>query len=588
MMMAFLGAGLGLAGKPQAQAVQGDPMFKVPSPLLLGANQPAHPPTHPPPTTTTIRAPQVKGSALLPVDALANSALDAQEARLHQEGVQVKLALKGAGSKHFLKAQSDIDETVCTDGFSLEYSGTNCVGDAVWEAANGNKACDCKGGVCKNCCKEEIAANGDWACSWEEQDFEADPTHGYIADDACNEGYSRNYTGTNCVGDAAWEAANGDKACDCVAGVCAKCCKEEAGDDNTWSCFWQDPDTEWANEHSNENEHAFVADDSCETGFSRTYGGSNCVGDAAWIKENGNSACECTDGTCKMCCKEDVTDDGAWACSWAEPVTSYEFVYDADCPDGFSRTYAGTNCAGQESWQCDCTDGECSKCCKETVAADDATAWSCFWEYQYPASPPPLPPHTPPPGSPPPPPRAFGEDVCAELNGTNYGFCEETGLHVCCGVCDNAPTTTPTPTPAVSIAITAPVPTPGAGTQQGSQQAGTQQGTQQGQSGVAAAQQGIAGALPNITMPNLTQSDPMAASAVQQEANAQASAAAAIEGVIEGTSPTKGKSLWHRKDGSVINGAAQLNLAAEARKRRGAKNPNQVLFAPYPYPYPYP
>ena len=73
-----------------------------------------------------------------------------------------------------------------------------------------------------------------------------------------------------------------------------------------------------------------------------------------------------------------------------------------------------------------------------------------------------------------------------------------------------------------------------------------------------------------------------------QEANAQASAAAAIEGVIEGTSPTKGKSLWHRKDGSVINGAAQLNLAAEARKRRGAKNPNQVLFAPYPYPYPYP
>ena len=299
-------------------------------------------------------------------------------------------------------------------------------------------------------CKEDIAANGDWACSWEEQDFEADPTHGYIADAACNEGYSRNYTGTNCAGDAAWEAANGDKACDCEDGVCQKCCKEEQGDDNTWSCYWQDP--EWSNAYSNANEHAFVADDACEAGFSRTYGGSNCVGDAAWVAANGNSACDCTDGTCKMCCKEDVADDGAWSCSWAEPVTAYEFVYDDQCPDGFSRSYAGTNCGGQESWQCDCTDGQCSKCCKETVADDGA--WSCYWEYQYPSSPPPLPPHMPPPGSPPPPPRAFDADVCAELNGTNYGFCEETGLHVCCGVCDNAPdvAVTPTPTPEIGRA----------------------------------------------------------------------------------------------------------------------------------------
>merc|ERR1740133_190024 len=98
-----------------------------------------------------------------------------------------------------------------------------------------------------------------------------------------------------------------------------------------------------------------------------------------------------------------------------------------------------------------------------------------------------------PPGSPPPPPRAFGEDVCAELNGTNYGFCEETGLHVCCGACHNVPevstTPTPTATPEFSVTVSAPVPTPEAGApvptpaggaQQGTQQAGTQQaGTQQ-------------------------------------------------------------------------------------------------------------
>lgn len=399
MLMAFLGAGLGLTGKPQAQPVQGDAMFKVITTILRAHPPgPPNPPTHRPPATTTIRVPQVKEGALLPVNALE---------------------MGGGSKRNILKAQT-IDESICTDGFSLEYAGTNCVGDAAWEAANGNKACDCVGGVCRNCCKEDIAPNGDWSCAWEEVGFEPDPTHGYIADDGCNEGYSRNYTGTNCVGDAAWEAANGDKACDCTGGVCQKCCKEEAGDDNTWSCFWQDPETAWANENSNANEHEFVADDACEAAFSRTYGGSNCVGDAAWVAANGNSACDCTDGTCKMCCKEDVSDDGSWACSWAEPVTAYEFVYDDQCPDGFSRSYAGTNCGGAESWQCDCTDGQCSKCCKETVADDGA--WSCFWEYQYPASPPPLPPHMPPPGSPPPPPRAFDADVCAELNGTNYGF----------------------------------------------------------------------------------------------------------------------------------------------------------------------
>ena len=513
-----------------------------------------------------IRVRQVNESALLPADYLEND-IGAQQARLHQEGAQVHAALKRAGSKHFMaphfagsKAQAT-NELKCSDGLSLEYDGTNCVGDAAWEAANGNKACDCEGGVCKNCCKEETSEDGSWACTWETP---YDPTsNGYIPDDACNEGYSRNYTGTHCVGDAAWEAANGDKACDCEGGVCAKCCKEEVGDDGSWSCFWQDPDTEWSNENSdanaNEHEWEFVADDACAEGFSRTYGGTNCVGDAAWEAANGNKACDCTDGTCTMCCKEEVAEDGSWACSWAEPVISYEFVYDDQCPDGFSRTYAGVNCAGQESWQCDCTDGQCSKCCKETVADDGA--WNCYWEHQYPASPPPLPPHMPPPGSPPPPPRAFDADVCAELHGTNYGFCEETGLHVCCGVCNNDPEgggiPTPTPTPTVAnLANTAPVPTP----------AGTQQGAQ---AGIAAVVQKIATALPNITLPNMNQ--PMAAAAVRAiDAQIEGTAAAkgnALWHRADGT-VIKGKSLWHRADGTVIDGPARLSLAAQARRRR--------------------
>lgn len=454
MLTALLSAGLGLAGKPQAQAVQGGAM------------------------------PEAKESALLPLDALQ----------------------RGGGSKHFIKAKSN-DEPACSDGYSKEYSGTHCVGDAEWEAANGNKACDCFGGVCKHCCKEDVEENGDWSCSWEEPNGVADPTFGYIADEACNVGFSRNYTGTHCVGDAAWEAANGDKACDCQDGVCQKCCKEEVGEDGSWACYWQDPDWEWMNSHS--NEHEFVADDACEDGFSRTYHGTNCVGDAAWETANGNKACDCADGTCKMCCKEETSEEGSWACSWAEPEISYEFVYDDQCPDGFSRTYAGVNCAGQESWQCDCTDGQCSKCCKETVADDGS--WSCYWEYQYPASPPPLPPHTPPPGAPPPPPRTIDAEYCAELNGTNYGFCEETGLHVCCGVCHNAPeeAAAPTPTPGFSVTISAPVPTPAAT-----------------DSPAAAAQSG-----------------------------AQAGA-------------NKGKALWHRADGTVIGAPAQVNLAAEARRAR--------------------
>ena len=140
-------------------------------------------------------------------------------------------------------------------------------------------------------------------------------------------------------------------------------------------------------------------------------------------------------------------------------------------------------------------------------------------------------------------------------------------------------TPTPTPTPGFSVSVSAPVPTPEAGApvptpasgaQAGAQQAGTQQGAQ---AGIAAAQQGVAAALPNITLdiPDLTASDPDAASAVQQQQNAEMAAADAIEAQIEGTTPTKGKSLWHRADGTVIDAPGQVNLAAEARRKTGTK-----------------
>ena len=141
-----------------------------------------------------IRVRQVNESALLPADYLEND-IGAQQARLHQEGAQVHAALKRAGSKHFMaphfagsKAQAT-NELKCSDGLSLEYDGTNCVGDAAWEAANGNKACDCEGGVCKNCCKEECFDDNTHTCSWRD----ANLGRIYVVDDACPDGYSRFY-----------------------------------------------------------------------------------------------------------------------------------------------------------------------------------------------------------------------------------------------------------------------------------------------------------------------------------------------------------------------------------------------------------
>ena len=45
MMMALLSAGMGRTGKPQAQAMQGEPMFKVPS-LSYPGHAPSRQPTH--------------------------------------------------------------------------------------------------------------------------------------------------------------------------------------------------------------------------------------------------------------------------------------------------------------------------------------------------------------------------------------------------------------------------------------------------------------------------------------------------------------------------------------------------------------
>ena len=125
-------------------------------------------------------------------------------------------------------------DSVCSEGFSKEYAGTLCVGDAAWEAANGNKACECTSGVCVKCCKEEPGDGG--SCQWEDPE----EIKGEI-DDACPYGFSRTYTGTDCAGDPAL-APPMDTACECTGGTCAKCCLEEYNaDTDTYKCFWEDP-----------------------------------------------------------------------------------------------------------------------------------------------------------------------------------------------------------------------------------------------------------------------------------------------------------------------------------------------------------
>ena len=170
---------------------------------------------------------QVKQGALLPFDALTK-AFDAQEARLQQEGAQVHAALKnvvqtkpkvamaGAASlQQILK--KDMAPTSCSEGFSRSYDGPHCAGDDAWFQVNNNRACECTDGVCNLCCREETTATGDWSCSWEDPGTVT--SHEFVADDACNEGYSRTYGGTYCVGDDDWFAENDNRACECTDGA---------------------------------------------------------------------------------------------------------------------------------------------------------------------------------------------------------------------------------------------------------------------------------------------------------------------------------------------------------------------------------
>ena len=79
----------------------------------------------------------------------------------------------------------------------------------------------------------------------------------------------------------------------------------------------------------------------CADGFSRTYTGANCAGGAgsAWEAEHGNTGCDCTDGYCQNCCREEaISDDGAYNCTWAAPKTCFHpeasFVPDDGCAEG--------------------------------------------------------------------------------------------------------------------------------------------------------------------------------------------------------------------------------------------------------------
>ena len=114
-------------------------------------------------------------------------------------------------------------------------------------------------------------------------------------------------------------AANGNNACECTDGVCAKCCKEECNANGTHTCSWQEPKTCVTTE-------LLVADDACADGYTRAYTGVNCAGGAGsdWEAEHGNTGCDCTDGVCAQCCKEECTDDNTHVCYWEVPQTYVE------------------------------------------------------------------------------------------------------------------------------------------------------------------------------------------------------------------------------------------------------------------------
>ena len=77
------------------------------------------------------------------------------------------------------------------------------------------------------------------------------------SDEGCPDSYSKAYAGTNCAGDDAWFAANGNLACECIGGLCKHCCFEEIEADGSWACSWEVDKTR----------DAFVADDACPEGL---------------------------------------------------------------------------------------------------------------------------------------------------------------------------------------------------------------------------------------------------------------------------------------------------------------------------------
>jgi hypothetical protein len=108
---------------------------------------------------------------------------------------------------------------------------------------------------------------------------------------------------------------------------------------------------------------------------------------------------------CVRCCREELGADGDAGCSWLDhPLDDNPLVIDDACSYGFSRTYAGTNCVGDAALDppldtaCECTGGECTKCCHEAYDPSEDT-WTCYWEDPTirvpPAVPPPLPPAPP-------------------------------------------------------------------------------------------------------------------------------------------------------------------------------------------------
>ena len=138
---------------------------------------------------------------------------------------------------------------MCPEGFSKEYDGVNCAGDEDWQ-------CDCTDGVCERCRKAAPNLN-------------LTPTPAPALPLTPTLPPSPTLTPT-------------------LTPTVTRCCKEGTGADGYASC-------EHAEMVGGGDEDDFVKDELCSNSMSRTYTGTRCVGE---------DACDCTDGVCKLCCKE--------------------------------------------------------------------------------------------------------------------------------------------------------------------------------------------------------------------------------------------------------------------------------------------